>query len=131
MKVRWHSMEGTNHSWAFVAQALARAMIRIGGNEIYIKSTNNLEHFPDDLKPYLIPGYHGPISIGNADYVTEDRKIITINQKNPLPEIPDKNYPYDMDLAYTIFYQGPRRFYPTSKIKALIWNFESSILPPG
>lgn len=141
MKVRWHTMGKCPHSWSFVTQALARAMVNLGGNDIFYKSTDGLENFPDDLKNILIPGYQGNFgfvqdsqssSSGNfVDYITEDRQLIKVNQNKPLPEIPDKNMPYDMDLAYTIFFQAPRRFHPTSKMKALIWNFESSIIPYG
>jgi glycosyltransferase involved in cell wall biosynthesis len=132
MKIRWKTMAGTNHSWSFVIQSLARAMVKIGGNEVFITSTNGLEHFPDDLKPLLTPGYQGHFAKENCtDYLTEDRQLVKVYKDKPLPDIQDKNYPYDMDLAYTVFYQAPRRFHHTSKMKALIWNFESSILPPG
>ena len=140
MKVRWHTMSSTNHSWAHVIQHLAREMDRLG-HDINIKSTNNLNIFPDDLKRLLLPGYHGILganqdsqnstSDGSVDYMTEDRQIIKVTKDNILSEIPDKKMPYDMDLAYTIFYQAPRRFHPSSKMKALIWNFESSIIPYG
>jgi len=131
MKVRWHTMLGTQHSWSFVSQYLARAMVNIGGHEIHMRSTNNLEHFPDDLRPYLVPGYHGSLSQGPVDYLMEDGKQIKATPQNKLPEVADKNFPYDLEIAYTIFYQFPRRFFPQSLARAGIWNFESSILPPG
>jgi glycosyltransferase involved in cell wall biosynthesis len=131
MKIRWHGMLGTQHSWAFTQQALIRAMKNIGGHDIFLKSTNNLEHFPDDLKDMLLPGYHGILVQGDAKYLDGQGNESTVPQKNPEPEIKDENRPYDLELAYTIPYQGPRRFYPDSKCRAIIWNFESSILPPG
>ncbi len=131
MRIRWHGMLGTQHSWSITQHYYARTMMEIGGHDIFLKSTNNLEHFPEDLRKYLIPGYHGSLSQGPADYIDEQGNQIKVDPKSPLPEIPDRNMPYDMEFAYTIFYQGPKRFHPESKCKAIIWNFESSILPPG
>lgn len=131
MKVRWHTMGGTNHSWSYTAQALARAMKNIGGHEIYFKSTNNLEFFPEDLKDILLPGYHGHLVQGEANYLDGQGNDKIVLPKNPEPELPDTNRPYDLELAYTIPYQYPRRFYSESRCRAAIWNFESSILPPG
>jgi glycosyltransferase involved in cell wall biosynthesis len=131
MKIRWHGMLGTQHSWAFTQQALIDAMAKIGGHDIYLKSTNNLEHFPEHLKKFLLPGYHGHVVQGDAQYLDGQGNEITINKEQPAPEIKDDNRPYDLELAYTIPYQGPRRFFPESKCRAIIWNFESSILPPG
>lgn len=105
--------------------------MNIGGHEIYIKSTNNLEHFPDDLRQYLVPGYHGVLVQGPADYIMENGEQIKVTSQNKLPEVADKNFPYDLEIAYTIFYQFPRRFFPQSLARAGIWNFESSMLPPG
>jgi len=132
MRIRWHGMLGTQHSWSYVSQYLTRAMLKISDHDIFLKSTNSLEHFPDDLKHLLIPGYHASLTQGPADYWTKDGELIKVDPKQPLPETPDPNGGnYDLELAYTIFYQGPRRFFPQSKCKAVIWNFESSILPPG
>jgi glycosyltransferase involved in cell wall biosynthesis len=131
MKLRWHGMLGTQHSWAFTQQYLIRAMEKIGGHDIFLRSTNGLEHFPDDLRHLLVPGYHGSLSQGPTDYIDEQANQITVDPKTPLPEVKDINAPYDLELAYTIFFQAPRRFFPYTKARALIWNFESSILPPG
>jgi glycosyltransferase involved in cell wall biosynthesis len=106
-------------------------MNNIGGHELYLKSTNNLEHFPDDLRQFLVPGYHGVLAQGPADYIKENGEQIKVGPKSPLPHIKDKGFPYDLELAYTIFYQFPRRFFPQSLARAGIWNFESSVLPPG
>jgi glycosyltransferase involved in cell wall biosynthesis len=131
MRIRWHGMLGTQHSWAFTQQALIRAMDNIGGHEIHLKSTNNLEYFPQDLKHLLLPGYHGALFQGEAQYIDGQGDEATIPKDKPAPEIEDENRPYDLELAYTILYQGPRRFFHDSKCRAVIWNFESSILPPG
>lgn len=131
MKIRVHGMLGTFHSWSLTTQALVRAMKKIGGHEIFLKSTNNLEHFPDDLKDLLLPGYHGALVQGDANYIDGQGNEITVTPKEREPEIRDLNRPYDLEFCYTIPYQGPRRFYPESKCRAIIWNFESSILPPG
>jgi len=130
MKVRWHTMGATNHSWSYTAQALARAMKKTE-HEIYFKSTNGLEYFPEDLKDILLSGYHGHLVQGPTEYVDGQGNEIIVTKEQPKPEIEDKNRPYDLELAYTIFYQYPRRFFPESKCKAAIWNFESSVLPPG
>jgi glycosyltransferase involved in cell wall biosynthesis len=79
----------------------------------------------------LLPGYHGILSQGQAEYLDGQGNEMTVPKKNPEPDIKDVNRPYDLELAYTIPYQGPRRFFPESKCRAIIWNFESSILPPG
>lgn len=131
MKVRWHGMVGKNHSWSHVSNAILKCIVDTGKHEVFIKSTNNLEHFPEKLKPYLVKGYHGPLSKGDADYVKENGEIITVSPSSPIPEIEDTNAPYDLELAYTIFLQAPRRFRSDSKCRALIWNFESSIIPYG
>jgi len=131
MKIRWRGLISTQHSWAFVSQSLIRAINNIGGHELYIKSTNGLKHFPEDLKPQLLPGYHNNLLKGDAEYLNEKGEFITVNKNNPLPEIAYNNRPYDLELSYTIFYQSPRRFFADSKARAIIWNFESSIMPPG
>ena len=124
-------MFGTLHSWCITSQALVRAMRKIGGHEIFLKSTNGLEHFPDDLRDVLLPGYHGYLIQGPTEYIDGQGNEIIVTKEQVEQEIQDNNRPYDLELAYTIPYQGPRRFFPDSKCRAIIWNFESSILPPG
>jgi glycosyltransferase involved in cell wall biosynthesis len=123
-------MAGTNHSWAFVAQALARAMNR-SGHSVSIKSTNGLEHFPDDLRPLLLPGYHSHPSMPELAFLGPDGANVALDRQKLPEDLADCKRPYDLELAYTILYQIPRRFYPESACKMVIWNFESSILPPG
>lgn len=134
MRIRWHGMVGQIHSWSFVSQNLIRQIDKLG-HEIYVKSSNDLKHFPDDLKHLLLPGYHGAFSDAqgvpkNADYLDTNGNIINVDIKKPLPNIPD-NKNYDLELAYSILYQGPRRFYPQTRARALIWNLDNTIFPPG
>jgi len=132
MKIRWHTMGGTNHSWSFTAQNLTRAMKKLKDHKIFFKSTNGLEHFPDDLRDVLLPGYHGHLVQGPTEYIDGQGNELTVIKERPEPEINDNNNrPYDLELAYTIPYQFCRRFYQESRCRAAIWNFESSILPPG
>lgn len=134
MKIRFHTMSGTLHSWSLTIQHIARAMKKIGGHDIFIRSTNNLEHFPEDLKQHLLPGYHGLFGDKGdepADFIDQDGNIISVDPKNRIPNIEDKNRPYDLEFAYTVPLQYPRRFYPESRCRMAIWNYESSILPPG
>lgn len=130
MKVRWHTMAGTNHSWSFTAQNLVRAMKKISNHEIFLKSTNGLEFFPDDLKDILLVGYHN-LAQDSAEYIDSQGNELIVTKNQQKTDINDNNRPYDLELAYTIPYQWPRRFYMESKCRAAIWNFESSILPPG
>ena len=140
MKIRWHGMLGTNHSWAFTQQALARAMVASGKHDVFLKSTNGLQHFPTDLQDRLLTGFHShPAADDQSDFLVfrkANGDLVRI-PKPPkgkpvrLQDVPDHNRPYDLELAYTIFYQGPRRFFPDSPCKMVIWNFESSVLPPG
>lgn len=132
MKIRFHTMLGVLHSWSIVSQQLARAMKRLGGHDIFMRSTNNLEHFPEDLKPLLLPGYHGMFEEGkNADFLTPSGDFISVDPKHRIPNIEDTNRPYDLEFAYTVPLQYPRRFHPESRCRVAIWNYESSILPPG
>lgn len=131
MKIRVHGKVGELHSWSIVTHSIIRAMRKISNPEVFIKSTDNLDCFPDDLKELLLPGYHGYLAKSDADYVDEKGNIIRVKQNAPLPEIEDKNRPYDLEFCYTIPYQYPRRFFPESKCRAIIWNQEASIMSPG
>jgi len=131
MKIRFHAKLGEAHSWCYTQHDIIRAIRKIGGHEVFLKSTDNLKHLPDDLKDLLLPGYHGALIKGPTDFITENGEQIKVDPKIPLKEISDKDLPYDLELAYTILFQGPRRFLQTSKCRAIIWNFESSALPEG
>ena len=131
MKIKWATMLGTNHSWSFVSQYLIRAMKKVSDHDIYLKSTNNLDHFPEDLKENLLYGYHGYLQQGPADYLNRDREVVRLMQNKALPEISDPNGPYDIEFAYTAPIQWGRRFNKKSRMRAAIWNYESSIMPPG
>jgi glycosyltransferase involved in cell wall biosynthesis len=136
MKIRIHGMLGTNHSWAFTQQAIARAVIEAGKHEVFLKSTNGLKHFPLDLQDNLLPGLHSHPEqpMEHLPFKKPDGYLVKIPRPPKgkiVNDLPDTKRPYDMELAYTILYQGPRRFFPDTTCKMLIWNFESSILPPG
>jgi glycosyltransferase involved in cell wall biosynthesis len=130
MKIKWHGMVGTNHSWSHVSNNLIRQIDKLG-HHVSIKSTNGLKHFPEDLKKLLLCGYHDALVKGPADYINERKEMVVVSPHSPLPEVKDNNVPYDLEMAYTVFYQIPRRFRGDAKSTAVIWNFESSILPCG
>ena len=131
MKIRFHSLLGTFHSWALVLRALSKPM-RQQGHSVFLKSTNGLEHFPDELKPYLLAGYHNnDIRIPEVDFINPDGSQVRMNRRNQPYDLPDHNRPYDLELAYTVFFQIPRRFFRETTCKMDIWNFESSIIPEG
>lgn len=52
MKVKIQGFLSKNHSWAFVNQNIARALIK-RNHEVHLNSTNGQEHFPSDLLPFL------------------------------------------------------------------------------
>lgn len=52
MNIKFQQFLGRSHSWSFVGQNLARSFIS-KGHEVDLCSTNGLEFFPEDLKPYL------------------------------------------------------------------------------
>ena len=52
MKIKIHQFLSGNHSWSIVGQNIARALIN-QNHEVHLKSTNGMEHFPEDLKPYI------------------------------------------------------------------------------
>jgi len=52
VKICWRGYLGSNHSWSIVAQNISRSLIK-KGHEVHLCSTNGLEYFPEDLKPYL------------------------------------------------------------------------------
>jgi glycosyltransferase involved in cell wall biosynthesis len=131
MKIRIHGLLGTSHSWAFTQQAIARAMMKMEGQQVFLKSTNGLEHFPEDLKHLLLPGYHSHPSLPELAFLGPDGANVALDRQKLPEDMPDSNRPYDLELAYTILYQIPRRFFQESACKMVIWNFESSIMPSG
>jgi len=130
MKIKLNGMAGKNHSWSYVTNAILKCMVK-KGHEVFIKSTNNLEHFPKELKPHLVKGYHGPFKNGKADFVDEYGEIISVTPEDKLVHIEDNNGPYDLEWAYTIPLQYPRRFSQDSRCRAAIYNYETSVLPSG
>lgn len=131
MKIKFHGKLGEAHSWCYTQHDIIRAIDKIGGHKIFLKSTDNLKYFPQDLRKFLLPGYHGPLIKEKVDYIRENGEQISVNPKSTqLSEYNEPEIPYDLELAYTILFQQ-RRFDYRSKCRAIIWNFESSILPPG
>jgi glycosyltransferase involved in cell wall biosynthesis len=124
-------MLGTQHSWAFTQQAIARAMAKMEDQQVFLKSTNGLEHFPDDLKPLLLPGYHSHPSMPELAFLGPDGENKLLDRQQLPEDVADPNRPYDLEMAYTILYQIPRRFHRESACRMVIWNFESSVLPQG
>lgn len=132
MKVRFHSKLGELHSWSFTLHNIAHKMIE-QGHDLHLKSTDGLSSVPNDLKKYLVPGYHNHPSKGPAEFLKENGDLIIVDAKNGgiIPEIQDRNIPYDLEFAYTVPLQFPRRFDYRSRCRAAIWNYESSIIPSG
>jgi len=50
--VKVQGFQGNNHSWSIVNQNISRSFIK-KGFDVDIFSTNGLDYFPNDLKPYL------------------------------------------------------------------------------
>lgn len=130
MKIRYHGKSGELHSWSIVATSLIRAM-KSFGHDIYIKSTDNLDHFPEDLRHMLLPGYHAQTDREFLAFIKESGEQIVVPRNKMIPDIEDGHAPYDMEFAYTVPLQYPRRFFPHSKLRVGIWNYESSVMPPG
>lgn len=114
MKVCWFGFLGKNHSWSIVAQNLSREFIRLG-HQVDLFSTNGVEHFPEDLKPYL-KGH-----ILQEDKLEPEEVISLISSK--------LDSTYDMQMSYTALLNFPRYFKRGNKNRFGIWNYETTILP--
>lgn len=114
MKVCWFGFLGKNHSWSIVAQNISRQLIKMG-HEVDLFSTNGLQHFPEDLKPYL-KGY-----LEEGQPVTEQNlHELVISKLSPT---------YDMQLSYTALRNFCLYFTRGDKNRFGIWNYETTILP--
>ncbi len=114
MKVCWFGFLGKNHSWSLVAQNISRELIK-QGHQVDLFSTNGLEYFPDDLKPYL-KGYieeNSPLTLENFD-----SKVSSKLEKN-----------YDMQLSYTAMKNFNNYFIRGSSNRFGIWNYETTVVP--
>jgi glycosyltransferase involved in cell wall biosynthesis len=114
MKICWFGFLGKNHSWSIVAQNLSREFIRLG-HQVDLFSTNGLDHFPEDLKPY-VKGF-----INQGDQITPDTFDDFIASKL------DKQY--DMQMSYTAFPNFAKYFIRGDKNRFGIWNYETTKLP--
>lgn len=115
MKVCWFGFLAKNHSWSIVAQNISRELIKMG-HEVDLFSTNGLQYFPEDLKPYL------------KGFLEEDIKVETPEQFMSL--IAAKLDPiYDMQLSYTALRNFCNYFVRGDKNRFGIWNYETTVLP--
>lgn len=110
MKVCWFGFLGKNHSWSIVGQNISRELIRLG-HDVDLFSTNGLQHFPEDLKPFV----RGFVEEGVLMEMNEISKIL-----HPT---------YDMQLSYTAMLNFPRYFIRGDKNRFGIWNYETTVLP--
>ena len=114
MKVCWFGFLGKNHSWSIVAQNLSRELIRMG-HKVDLFSTNGIEHFPEDLKPYL------------KGFVEETNTVTADNFYENVASKLDRRY--DMQLSYTALRNFCNYFVRGDKNRFGIWNYETTILP--
>lgn len=114
MKILWVGFLGKNHSWAIVAQNLCRSFIK-QGHQVDLFSTNGVKHFPEDLKPYLLGSL-------------EEEQIQSPSDLYKKSNISGK---YDMQISYTALknFEAYLNYGNTNKFG--IWNYETTILPPG
>lgn len=104
-----------NHSWSIVQQNLARQFIK-RGFDVDIFSTNGLQFFPDDLKPYL------------KGYVEENDFSALESAEQNLKKT------YDAQISYTAMKNFPRYLSRGDKNRFGIWCFEvegKNIIPDG
>lgn len=85
------------------------------GHKVDLFSTNGIEHFPEDLKPYL----RGHIS--QEDVITPHNFYDTVACK--------LDATYDMQLSYTALRNFCNYFVRGEKNRFGIWNYETTILP--
>ena len=114
MKVCWFGFLGKNHSWSIVAQNLSRELIRMG-HKVDLFSTNGIEHFPEDLKPYL------------KGFVEEVNGVTPENFYEKVAAKLDRQY--DMQLSYTALRNFCNYFVRGDKNRFGIWNYETTVLP--
>lgn len=116
MKICWFGFLGKNHSWSIVAQNLSRELIKMG-HHVDLFSTNGVQHFPEDLKPYL------------KGTMVEGQPITSANYIEVVGSKLDKKY--DMQLSYTALRNFCDYFTRGDKNRFGIWNYETTVLPKG
>lgn len=110
MYIRWLGYLAKSHSWGIVGQQLCREFIRLN-HKVDMYSSNGIEHFPEDLKPYL-------------------KGSIEDNPKTVMKGFGGSET-YDMQMSYTALPNFSKYFLQGSKNRMGIWNYETSILPKG
>jgi glycosyltransferase involved in cell wall biosynthesis len=104
-----------NHSWSHIQQNLARQFIKKGFN-VDLFSTNGLQYFPEDLKPYL-KGY-----IEENDFKSMEKACSSLKDK------------YDVQISYTAMKNFPNYLSRGNQNRFGIWCYEvegKNILPNG
>ena len=114
MKICWFGFLAKNMSWSIVAQNISRELISMG-HKVDLFSTNGLEYFPEDLKPYL------------KGFINENAQIDANNYSKIIGSKLDKQY--DMQLSYTSLKNFSHYFIRGDKNRFGIWNYETTILP--
>lgn len=114
MKICWFGFLGKNHSWSIVAQNLSREFIKMG-HKVDLFSTNGIEHFPEDLKPYLKGALNETQQITAGLYP----ELIGSKLENQ----------YDMQMSYTALRNFCNYFIRGDKNRFGIWNYETTVLP--
>lgn len=112
MKICWFGFLSKNHSWSKVSQSLSREFIRMG-HEVHLFSTNGNKDFPADLKPNL------------KGFIEENSVPDVSKYKFPLDDA------YDVQLSYTALKNFEVFFRRGNKNRFGIWNYETTVLPPG
>lgn len=114
MKICWFGFLAKNHSWSIVAQNISRELIGLG-HKVDLFSTNGLQHFPDDLRPYL------------KGVIEEKAPVLPENYHEVVASKLEENY--DMQLSYTALRNFDNYFVRGDKNRFGIWNYETTILP--
>ncbi len=116
LSIKWQGFIGKNHSWSICSQNICRELIKLG-HDVDLFSTNGIEHFPNDLKSNL-KGY-----IEEGQLVTNDNyhQLIASKLKSK----------YDCQLSYTAMINFEKYFMNGDKNRFAIWNYETTVLPPG
>jgi glycosyltransferase involved in cell wall biosynthesis len=114
MKICWFGFLGKNHSWSIVSQNISRELIK-QGHQVDLFSTNGMDHFPEDLKPYV------------KGYLTDGQTVTDQNYASVIGSKLDATY--DMQLSYTALRNFCNYFTRGEKNRFGIWNYETTILP--
>jgi len=115
MKICWFGFLAKNFSWSIVAQNLSREFIKMG-HTVDLFSTNGIQYFPDDLKPYL-KGYIEENSSMTQDLLSKAMSALDSS--------------YDAQLSYTAMRNFGHYFTRGNTNRFGIWNYETTILPPA